>query len=65
MGLIGPNGAGKTTLFNVVNGVYKADPGTINFDGKDIPLFAGQGGPLGLGTHPPDRETVQRDHGAG
>ena len=36
MGLIGPNGAGKTTLFNVVNGVYKANQGTITFAGKDI-----------------------------
>jgi len=36
LGLIGPNGAGKTTLFNVVNGVYKSDGGTITFQGKDI-----------------------------
>ena len=36
LGLIGPNGAGKTTLFNVVNGVYKSDQGTITFAGKDI-----------------------------
>jgi branched-chain amino acid transport system ATP-binding protein len=36
LGLIGPNGAGKTTLFNLVNGVYKADQGTIVFAGKDI-----------------------------
>jgi branched-chain amino acid transport system ATP-binding protein len=36
LGLIGPNGAGKTTLFNVVNGVYKPDNGTITFAGKDI-----------------------------
>jgi len=36
IGLIGPNGAGKTTLFNVVNGVYKADQGSITFAGKDI-----------------------------
>ena len=36
LGLIGPNGAGKTTLFNVVNGVYKPDGGSITFEGKDI-----------------------------
>src|SRR5271157_6656515 len=36
LGLIGPNGAGKTTLFNVVNGVYKADQGSVTFAGKDI-----------------------------
>jgi branched-chain amino acid transport system ATP-binding protein len=36
LGLIGPNGAGKTTLFNVVNGVYKFDAGSIRFDGHDI-----------------------------
>ncbi len=36
LGLIGPNGAGKTTLFNVVNGVYKPDGGSIAFEGIDI-----------------------------
>ena len=36
LGLIGPNGAGKTTLFNMVNGVYPADRGTITFAGEDI-----------------------------
>jgi len=36
LGLIGPNGAGKTTLFNVVNGVYKSDGGSIRFEGHDI-----------------------------
>jgi branched-chain amino acid transport system ATP-binding protein len=36
LGLIGPNGAGKTTLFNVVNGVYKPDGGSISFEGSDI-----------------------------
>ncbi len=36
VGLIGPDGAGKTTLFNVVNGVYKANQGSITFAGKDI-----------------------------
>jgi len=36
LGLIGPNGAGKTTLFNIVNGVYKPDKGTITFNGRDV-----------------------------
>jgi branched-chain amino acid transport system ATP-binding protein len=36
LGLIGPNGAGKTTLFNIVNGVYKPDQGTIMFNGENI-----------------------------
>lgn len=34
--LIGPNGAGKTTVFNVITGVYRADGGTIDFDGQPI-----------------------------
>lgn len=34
--LIGPNGAGKTTLFNIITGFYKADSGSILFDGKRI-----------------------------
>jgi len=36
VGLIGPNGAGKTTLFNVINGFYKPEQGTITFDGEPI-----------------------------
>src|SRR6516225_6876838 len=36
-GVIGPNGSGKSTLFNLVTGVYPADPGgTIRFRGEDI-----------------------------
>ncbi|MDA4124296.1 MAG: ABC transporter ATP-binding protein [Thaumarchaeota archaeon] len=34
--LIGPNGSGKTTLINAISGFYKADSGTVIFDGKDI-----------------------------
>lgn len=34
--LIGPNGAGKTTLFNVVSRLYRADEGTITYDGQDL-----------------------------
>jgi len=38
MGLIGPNGAGKTSLFNMISGLseYKADSGSIKFEGKEI-----------------------------
>jgi branched-chain amino acid transport system ATP-binding protein len=36
MGLIGPNGAGKTTLFNVINGVYTPDTGSVIFRSQDV-----------------------------
>jgi branched-chain amino acid transport system ATP-binding protein len=32
--LIGPNGAGKSSLFNVISGVYRADSGSVSFDGR-------------------------------
>ena len=35
-GLIGPNGAGKTTLFNVLTGLYRADGGSLRFDGAEL-----------------------------
>src|ERR1700733_9559941 len=35
-GLIGPSGAGKTTIFNLMTGVYTADEGSIELDGKAI-----------------------------
>jgi branched-chain amino acid transport system ATP-binding protein len=35
-GVIGPNGAGKTTMFNVINGVYTPNEGTIFYKGHDI-----------------------------
>src|SRR5271156_5636159 len=34
--IIGPNGAGKTTFFNLMTGIYKADQGTILFNGKSL-----------------------------
>ena len=36
VGLIGPNGSGKTTFFNVITGIYRAEAGTITFDGADL-----------------------------
>ncbi len=36
LGLIGPNGAGKSTVFNLINGVYPPDSGSIMFAGVDI-----------------------------
>jgi branched-chain amino acid transport system ATP-binding protein len=34
--LIGPNGAGKTTFFNCITGFYRADEGSILFDGGEL-----------------------------
>jgi branched-chain amino acid transport system ATP-binding protein/sulfate-transporting ATPase len=36
LGLIGPNGSGKTTFFNVATAIYRADGGTVVFEGRDI-----------------------------
>jgi branched-chain amino acid transport system ATP-binding protein len=34
--VIGPNGAGKTTLFNCISGIYKAQSGSILFEGMEL-----------------------------
>lgn len=39
MAIVGPNGAGKTTMFNLINGVFPADEGTIQFEDVDITHF--------------------------
>lgn len=36
MALIGENGAGKSTLMKVLTGIYRADSGTLNYDGQAI-----------------------------
>ena len=34
--LIGPNGSGKTTTLNVISGLYRADGGSVRFDGGEL-----------------------------
>jgi branched-chain amino acid transport system permease protein len=36
LGIIGPNGAGKTTLFNLLNGILKADRGSVTYAGQPV-----------------------------
>lgn len=36
LSIVGPNGAGKTSLFNLINGFYKPNRGSIQFEGEDI-----------------------------
>jgi ribose transport system ATP-binding protein len=49
VGLVGDNGAGKSTLMKTITGIYRADAGSITFDGVDIlPLDPGQRRELGI-----------------
>jgi branched-chain amino acid transport system ATP-binding protein len=34
--IIGPNGAGKTTIFNCISGIYKAQAGSVVFEGREV-----------------------------
>jgi branched-chain amino acid transport system ATP-binding protein len=34
--LIGPNGSGKTTTLNIISGIYRADAGSLLFDGREL-----------------------------
>jgi len=36
LGVLGPNGSGKSTLINVVSGHYRADGGSLRFDGCEL-----------------------------
>ena len=47
VGIIGSNGSGKTTLMRVVSGIYRADAGSIETNGKIAAIFA-----LKSGMHP-------------
>lgn len=42
LGLIGPNGSGKTTFFNVITGIYRADAGSVIFNGADVTNASGR-----------------------
>jgi ABC-type sugar transport system ATPase subunit len=49
VGLVGDNGAGKSTLMKTITGIYRADSGSITFQGDDIlHLDPGQRRELGI-----------------
>ena len=50
VGIVGPNGSGKTTLFNVINGIFFPEEGSLFFEGRDITMLPPyKRAPLGIG----------------
>ena len=57
VGMFGPNGAGKTTLVNLVMGVFRAQSGRVEFQGRSISgLSPHQVVRLGIAVVPQERE---------
>jgi len=52
VGLVGDNGAGKSTLMKTITGIYRADSGSIAFEGNDL-LHLDPGQRRRLGAHLP------------